>query len=118
MSETPGTPNSTTKLRWARAQRFRLTGNGTNAIRAWKEAVQVGQQGRSAFDTARAAWAVTHAVEADDGLVLSELSGAPLKLEEMMKSLADTGVSREEVKDRLERLHTAGLVEPVPAGAS
>ncbi len=116
MSETQA-PVTTTKLRWARAQRFRLTGKGADGLKAWRAAMEKvqGADGRTAFDAVRVAWAKDFAVEPEDGLLVSELSGAPLRLEDLLKSLEDTGTSRDQVKGGLERLHTAGLVEPVAA---
>jgi hypothetical protein len=118
MSETQA-PVTTTKLRWARAQRFRLTGKGAEGLKAWRAAMEKvqGADGRTAFDAIRIVWAKDFAVEPEDGLLVSELSGAPLRLEDLLKSLEDTGTSRDQVKAGLERLHTAGLVEPVAATA-
>ena len=116
MSE-PQAPATSSKLRWARAQRFRLTGKGADALKAWRTAMEQvqGAAGRSAFDASRAAWAKSFAVEPEDGLLVSELSGAPLRLEDLLKSLEDTGATRDQVKQALERLHGSGLVEPVTA---
>ena len=115
MSETEVPATSTAKLRWARAQRFRLTGKGAEGLKAWRAAMEKvqGADGRMAFDAVRIEWAKQFAVQAEDGLLVSELSGAPMRLEDLLKTLEDTGTTRDQVKSALERLHTAGLVEPV-----
>jgi hypothetical protein len=74
-----------------------------------------GADGRTAFDAIRVEWAKSFGVEPEDGLLVSELAGPPLRLEDLLKSLEDTGTSRDQVKSALERLHTSGLVEPVAA---
>ncbi len=111
----PSTGNS--RLRWGRAQKFRLTGKGTDAERSLREGLAASQQGngRVAFDAAREGWAKTFGVQSDDGQVIAELSGPPLKLESIMTALEHTGASRDQVKDALERLFQAKLVEPVTA---
>lgn len=117
MSEPEVPATNTPKLRWARAQRFRLTGKGAEGLKAWRAALEKvqGADGRMAFDAARAEWAKAFAVEGEDGLLVSELSGAPMRLEDLLKSLEDTGATRDQVKAALERLHGSGLVEPVAA---
>jgi len=106
-----------TKLRWARGQRFSLTAAGQAALTAYQDGVKSSQQeGRTAFEAFRTQWSQQQKVEADDGLVLSELA-SPRKLEELLDALADTGASREAVKKMVERLHGAGLVSPVTSSA-
>jgi hypothetical protein len=116
MNETPQAPVPA-KLRWARAQRFRLTARGTESLTAWNAGLAgvQGADGRGAFDQMRVEWAKTFKAQSEDGLLISELSGAPLRLEDLLKSLEDTGATRDDVKDGLERLHGAGLIEPVAA---
>jgi hypothetical protein len=106
----------TSRLRWARSQRFRLTAKGLEAERDWKERLAGAQgAGRSGFDTAVAEWAKSFGVKPDDTAVMSELAVETRRLEDVLAALADTGVSREQVKQVLERLHGAGLLEPVTA---
>lgn len=115
--DSASTPGSIPRLRWARAQRFRLTGKGQEALRGWREGLERSRatDGRVAFDAEREAWAKTFGVQSDDGLLVSELSGAPMKLEDLTRALEDTGASREQLKSMLERLHGQGLVEAVTA---
>lgn len=102
-----------TKLRWARGQKFTLTVTGQAALTAYHDGIKISQQeGRVAFEAFRTQWSQAQKVEADDGLVLSELE-KPRKLEELLESLADTGASREGVKKMVERLFGAGLVAPL-----
>ena len=115
MSETEAPVTNTPKLRWARAQRFRLTGKGAEALKAWRTAMEQvqGANGRTAFDAIRVEWAKQFAVQAEDGLLVSELSGAPMRLEDLLETLEGTGTTRDQAKAGLDRLHGAGLVEPV-----
>lgn len=94
-----------------------MTGKGAEGLKAWRAAMEKvqGASGRTAFDAARVEWARQFAVESEDGLLVSELSGTPMRLEDLLKTLEDTGTTRDQVKAALERLHTAGLVEPVAA---
>ncbi|MBL9036995.1 MAG: hypothetical protein JNG84_00645, partial [Archangium sp.] len=93
-------------------QRFRLTARGTEAAALWKaKLTQVRGEGKSAFDSALATWATEYKVRPDDAAFLSELSDQPLRLEDVTKAVADTGASRDAVKQALERLYDAGLME-------
>lgn len=104
------------RLKWARSQRFRLTVRGEEALVAWKERLgTVQSQGKAAFDGAQAEWAKAFTIQPDDTPFVSELSAAPLRVEDIEKAFADLGVSRQGVKDSLLRLYEAGLVEPAPA---
>ena len=87
MSESEAPATNTAKLRWARAQRFRLTGKGAEGLKAWRAAMEKvqGADGRMAFDAVRIEWAKQFAVQAEDGLLVSELSGAPMRLEDLLK---------------------------------
>ena len=53
-------------------------------------------------------------LRADDAAYLAELSGAPLRVEDIEKNFTDLGASRQDVKDALGRLYDAGLAEPAP----
>lgn len=107
------------RLRWARSQRFRLTAKGLEAERSWQERLAKDRAGsvggRAGFDTASTEWAKAFGVQPDDAAFLSELATETRRLEDVLAALADTGVSREQVKTVLERLHAAGLLEPVTA---
>ncbi len=112
------TADQPARLRWARSQRFRLTSRGLDAERDWRARLAGAQGGgRAGFDAAAADWAKGLGLEPDDGSCLGELSTQTLRLEELSKALADTGVSRERVKQVLERLFEKGLLEPVTPAA-
>ncbi|MDX2014209.1 MAG: hypothetical protein SFW67_28680 [Myxococcaceae bacterium] len=101
------------RLKWARSQRFRLTVKGEEGLRAWKSRLaEVQGQGKGAFDTAQAEWAKGLGITPDDTPTITELAATPLRVEDVEKSFADLGLSRQAVKDSLSRLYDAGLVEP------
>jgi ubiquinone biosynthesis protein Coq4 len=101
------------RLRWARSQRFTPSARGSGALALWNQQLtEVRSAGRAAFDQARTSWATDNRVQPDDVAVLSELS-EPLRLEDVAKAVADAGVSREAVKQALERLYEAGLVDTI-----
>jgi hypothetical protein len=101
------------RLKWARSQRFRLTVRGEEALRAWKARLaDVQGQGKGAFDGTQVEWAKGLGINPDDTPTLTELGGTPLRVEDIEKSFADLGLSRQAVKDSLLRLYDAGLVEP------
>ncbi len=103
------------RLKWARSQRFRLTAKGQEAQDIWKaKLAEVRSQGKALFDAAQAEWGKTFGLRADDAAYLAELSGAPLRVEDIEKNFTDLGASRQDVKDALGRLYDAGLAEPAP----
>lgn len=103
------------RLRWARSQRFRLTSRGLEADSEWRTTLSsVRSQGKTIYEAALSTWATTFKVQPDDASYLSELREKPVRLEDVAKALADTGASREHVKQALERLFEAGLMEPAP----
>lgn len=101
------------RLKWARSQRFRLTVRGEEGLKAWKlRLAEVQGQGKGAFDAAQTQWAQGLGISPDDTPTISELAAAPLRVEDVERSFADLGLSRQAVKDSLSRLYDAGLVEP------
>jgi hypothetical protein len=70
--------------------------------------------GRAALDSALQAWASPRAVAPGDGVVLAELTGKELGLNDLFAALEAAGFVRDEVKAALARLANAGLVEPLP----
>ena len=110
----PAKLDSPAKLKFARSQRFRLTARGAEAATFWKERLALSQGGgRTAFDSANNDWAKAFAVDPDDANYVAELSQDPMRVEDLLAALESTGVSRENVKTVLGRLHEKGLVEPV-----
>ena len=109
------TTDSRPRLRWARAQRFRLSVQGVEAQRALTDALGTAQgQGRAAFDAARSEWAKTHLVQPDDSVVLAELKASDAaRLDDVMALLDNTGNSREQVKQSIEQLYAADLIDPM-----
>ncbi len=105
------------RIRWARSQKFRLTPKGTEAELLWRTRLsEVRSQGKQVFEAALQEWATQFKVRPDDAAFLSELATQPVRLEDVAKAVADTGASREQVKQVLERLYEAGLMESaVPA---
>jgi hypothetical protein len=71
-------------------------------------------RGRDSFDAARAAWAQTHGLSADDGLYLAEVAKGPITLSELVASLETCGKNRLDAIAALERLSDAGMVSPSP----
>lgn len=71
--------------------------------------------GRSALESALAAWALPHApVAGGDGVLLGELTGKPPGLADLTRALEDTGLAAGDVRAALDRLVRAGLVALVP----
>ncbi len=111
MSE-PDQASNQARLRWARSQKFRLTSKGAEAELLWRTRLsEVRSQGKQIFEAALQEWAAQFKVRPDDAAFLSELAAAPVRLEDVAKAVADTGASREQVKQVLERLYEAGLME-------
>lgn len=105
-------PGHQARLRWARSQKFRLTSKGAEAELLWRTRLsEVRSLGKQIFESALQEWAAQYKVRPDDAAFLSELAGPPVRLEDIAKAVADTGASREQVKQVLERLYEAGLME-------
>jgi hypothetical protein len=103
------------RIRFGRAQRFRLASKGSEAVAAYTVMVEKARQGegRAQFDAARALWSKPWGLAPEDGLFLVEFS-QERTLPEAVKSL-DSCATPKEVKDSVERLLECGMLEPVPA---
>jgi hypothetical protein len=101
--------------RWPRGQKFSLSAAGQEAHGAYRLAVQEARGvGRGALDAALASWATPLKVQPGDGVLLSELLAKPRGLSDLARALDDAGTSAAEVRGAIDRLVSAGLVEPVP----
>ena len=105
------------KVRFGRAQKFRLSPKGIEAMQAYALMVKEAQSGtgRAEFDAARAAWCKPLGLVAEDGLFLVEFGEADRTLPEATRNLEGCGTTAKEVKDALKRLMACGMIEPVPA---
>jgi hypothetical protein len=103
------------KMRWPRAQRFALSDRGIEAEAAYRQQIVASrtESGRASFDTARAAWAQTHALQVDDGLYLAEVAAGPVNLSQIVVSLESCGKTRLDALAALERLADAGMIAPL-----
>ena len=104
------------KVRFGRAQKFRLSPKGTEAAAAYSAMIESAKEGsgRAQFDAARAAWATSLGLQAEDGLFLVEF-GEGRTIPEAARSLESCGTTAKEVKTAVERLMGLGMIEPVPA---
>lgn len=66
--------------------------------------------GRASFDQARAAWAGTYQLEADDGLYLAEFKSGPTNLPKLIAALETCGKTRSDAIAALERLVDTGFL--------
>jgi hypothetical protein len=106
------------RMRWPRAQKFRLSSRGADAEASYREIIVAARavEGRTSYDAARAAWAGSlPSVQPNDGSYLVELQSGPRTLHELALALDACGATREEVKAAIERLADAGMVEAIPA---
>ncbi len=109
----PATPSGT--KRWPRGHRFTLSPAGTAAEEAYRAAVLGARaSGRTALDSALAAWAAPRGVAPGDGVLLQELSGKCLGVPALCEALEHAGFSPEEVRAGVGRLVEAGILLPVP----
>ena len=112
-------PAETTPMRWPRGQKFTLSVTGLAAEDARREAVNTARaSGRTALETALAAWATAHAIQPDDGVVLAELRGQRRGLKDLVEALEVSGFEPKSVRAAVDRLVTAGLAEAIPLGAA
>jgi hypothetical protein len=110
----------TERQRFGRAQKFRLTTKGNEAVSSYTlmlEKARAGSgRGRAPFDAAREAWSGPRGITSEDGLFLVEFGVGDRTIPEATRSLEDCATARE-VKAAIERLLTCGMIEPVPAPA-
>jgi hypothetical protein len=101
--------------RWPRGQRFALSESGVSAHAAYLTAIQDARAlGRSPLEAAQASWARGLGVAPGDGVVLSELRGGQRSIAEIARALEGCGTTSVEVKQAIDRLVEAGVVEPSP----
>jgi hypothetical protein len=101
-------------LRWPRSARFTLSPTGTEAEASYRSLIVASraQAGRVSFDAARAAWAATYHLEADDGLYLAEVAAGGVSLSEIIAALESCGKTRTDAIAAMERLLDGGLITP------
>jgi hypothetical protein len=105
------------RVRFGRAQKFRLSPKGTEAKAAYSlmiEGAKTGS-GRAQFDAAREAWGTSLGLKPEDGLFLVEFGDGGRTIPEAARNLEDCGTTPKEVKAAVERLMELGMIEPVPA---
>jgi hypothetical protein len=103
------------RKRWPRGQKFTLSTSGAEAEEAYRRAVTEARgAGRTALESALAAWAEPLRLAPGDGVVLAELSGKRVGLASLCEALEPSGIVPEEVRASVGRLVDAGIVEPIP----
>ncbi len=105
------------KVRYGRAQKFRLSPKGTEAAASYAAMIEAAREGtgRAQFDAARAAWGTPLGLVAEDGLFLVEFSAGERTLAEATRNLEGCGTTPKEVKAAVDRLLKLGMLEPLPA---
>jgi hypothetical protein len=102
--------------RWPRGQRFNLSARGVEAEAACRAAVQEARaQGRAALEAAQRGWAAPLGVAPGDGVVLAELRPGRKSIADVSHALETSGMGATEVKETIDRLVDAGMVEPAVA---
>ncbi|MBZ4422457.1 hypothetical protein [Myxococcus sp. RHSTA-1-4] len=109
----------TEKVRYGRAQKFRLSPKGAEATASYAAMIEAAKSGtgRSQFDAARATWGASLGLAADDGLFLGEFASGERTVAETARNLEGCGTPAKEVKAAIERLLKLGMLEPLPAAA-
>ncbi|WP_224248802.1 hypothetical protein [Hyalangium gracile] len=105
------------KVRFGRAQKFRLSPKGIEAKEAYTLMVKEAQSGsgRAQFDAARTGWGTPRGLSPEDGLFLVEFGEGDRTIPEAVRNLDGCGTTAKEVKVAVERLLACGMIEPVPA---
>lgn len=105
------------KVRFGRAQKFRLSAKGTEAVTAYSTMIEGAKSGtgRAQFDAARQAWSGPRGLVPEDGLFLVEFQAGEKTLAEATRGLESCGTSPKELKAAVTRLLGFGMLEPVPA---
>ena len=105
------------KVRFGRAQKFRLSPRGDEAARAYAEMIEKARSGngRAQFEAARNSWGASLGLVAEDGLFLADFAAGPRTIAEAARSLDSCGTTAKEVKTAVDRLLGLGMLEPVPA---
>jgi hypothetical protein len=106
------------RIRFGRAQKFRLSTKGNEAVSAYTLMVEKSRagMGRAQFDAARNEWSAPRGITSEDGLFLVEFGMGDRTIPEVTRNLEDCA-SAKEVKTAVERLLGCGMLEPVPAPA-
>lgn len=104
------------RIRFGRAQKFRLSMKGSEAVSAYTLMVEKSRagMGRAQFDAARNEWSAPRGITSEDGLYLVEFGMGERTVNEVTRNLEDCATSRE-VKAAVERLLGCGMLEPAPA---
>ncbi|HYO56908.1 hypothetical protein [Archangium sp.] len=104
--------------RFGRAQKFRLSARGNEAVSAYTLMVEKSRagMGRAQFDASRGEWSGPRGLTSEDGLFLVEFGMGERTILEVTRNLEDCASPRE-VKVAVERLLECGMLEPVPAPA-
>jgi len=102
------------KVRFGRAQKFRLSSRGNEAVSAYTLMVEKARagSGRAQFDAARGDWSAPRGLSSEDGLFLVEFGVGERTISEVTRNLEDCA-SPKEVKAAVERLLGCGMIEPV-----
>lgn len=105
------------KVRYGRAQKFRLSLKGTEAVTSYSAMIEVAKagSGRAQFDAARAKWGASFGLGSEDGLYLVEFEAGGRTVAEAARNLEGCDTSAKTVKDAVERLLKCGMLEPLPA---
>ena len=105
------------KVRFGRAQKFRLSLKGSEAAAAYTAMIEQARSGsgRAQFDAARNSWGASLGLRAEDGLFLVDFAAGERTIAESARSLDGCGTTAKEVKTAVDRLLSLGLLEPVPA---
>ncbi len=100
------------RLRWPRSRKFALSPRGYEAEQDYRERIVASRAnaGRDSFDSARAAWAVAHNLQPDDGLYLAEVKSGPINLVQIIAALEACGKTRPDAISAMERLDDNGLL--------
>lgn len=103
------------RARWSRTDRFVLSDRGKIAEESYRSQVTASRSegGRASFDAARSTWAEPLDVHPGDGAYLGVVREGPVSLQQLAVALEDSGESRKEATEALERLCDAGLVVTV-----
>lgn len=110
--------DTSSRRRWSRTERFVLSAEGVGAEESYRSRVVASRSegGRASFDAARAAWAEPLGVKPGDGAYLGVVRQGPMSLQQIADALEESGESRKEATEAIERLFDAGLVVGVSAG--
>lgn len=108
-------PTAPPGRRWPRGQKFSISHSGLSAEDAYRAAVLGARSaGRAALESALEAWARPHGVRPGDGVVLGELRAERRGISDLSRALEGCGIDPREVREAVDRLVAAGLVDALP----